>query len=424
MDIRPFKAITYTPKAGDPKDLITQPYDKIDVAEQKEYYALSNYNFCRLILPLEDDKYAVANQRIEQWLKEGAMTKQTQPAVFVSRQEFILNGKAYQRTGIIAALRLYPYSENMVFPHEATYKAPKADRLNMLRTVQKDLEPVFLMYQDQKEESVRWMEAVAESEPMIQVTDALGVHHTVWRVSDPQKIGALQAILKPKPMVITDGHHRYESALAYRDEMRAKTGCTGDCAFNFYMCYMVPVQEEGLIVLPTHRLLKNYKLTPELLHAFLFFFDLYPVAPTVEGIEEFLASHQREHVFCVYDGAKAYGLQLKHDTAVYDFVNANVRKETKIFDVVILRDIVFRFILKTGELCIDENIMYIRWTKAAMEKVNRGEASIAFMVNPVPAKTIAEIAVQHEMLPEKSTDFYPKLVSGLVLMDVSVHEKL
>ena len=136
VDIRPFKAIRYTQKAGDAEDLITQPYDKIDPEMQKAYYAKSPYNYCRLILPLEENKYQIANERILQWLKEGIMAKETQPAIFVSRQEFTLDGKKYARTGIIVALRLYPYSENMVFPHEATYKAPKADRLNMLRTVQ------------------------------------------------------------------------------------------------------------------------------------------------------------------------------------------------------------------------------------------------------------------------------------------------
>ena len=134
--------------------------------------------------------------------------------------------------------------------------------------------------------------------------------------------------------------------------------------------------------------------------------------------------HLEEHAFAVYDGKKAYGLLLKHDKAVYEFVNATVSKETKIFDVVILRDIVFRFILKTGELNIDDTILYVRWAKAAVEKVNRGEADIAFLLNPISAKTVADIAVQHEVLPEKSTDFYPKLVSGLVLMDISDSEKL
>ena len=424
VEIRPFKAIRYTSEAGDSEDLITQPYDKIDLQMQKEYYAKSPYNYCRLILPIEENKYNVANERIMQWLKEGIIAKETQPAIFVSRQEFTLEGKKYVRTGIIAALKLYNYSENMVFPHEGTYKAPKADRLNMLRTVQKDLEPVFLIYQDHEKKTIAFLEETAKTEPITKVTDSLQVNHTIWKVTDPEKISQLQAVLGPKTMVITDGHHRYESAIAYRDEIRSKDNFTDDSAFNFHMSYMVPVQEEGLVVLPTHRLLKEYKLTPELLEAFKFFFEVYDIEPDVKGIETFLKQHVNEHAFCIYDGSKAYGLTLKHDKAVYDFVNANVSKETKIFDVVILRDIVFKFILKTGELNMDENILYVRWTKAAVEKVNRGEASIAFLVNPISAKTVAEIAQQHELLPEKSTDFYPKMVSGLMMMDISASEKL
>ena len=228
VDIRPFKAIRYTRKAGNPEDLITQPYDKIDTEMQKEYYAKSPYNYCRLILPLEKNKYQVANERITQWLKEGIMAKETQPAIFVSRQEFSLDGKKYERTGIIAALRLYAYNENMVFPHEGTYKAPKADRLNMLRTVQKDLEPVFLIYQDQERKTIDFLEETAKTKPVIQVTDTLQVKHTVWMITEPEKIKQLQAYLSAKTMVITDGHHRYESALAYRDEMRSKGNWTED----------------------------------------------------------------------------------------------------------------------------------------------------------------------------------------------------
>jgi uncharacterized protein (DUF1015 family) len=311
-----------------------------------------------------------------------------------------------------------------VFPHEGTYKAPKADRLIMLRTVQKDLEPVFLIYQDQEGKTIDFLEETAKTKPVIQVTDSLQVKHTVWMINEQEKIKQLQAHLKAKTMVITDGHHRYESALAYRDEMRGKGNWTEDDAFNFHMSYLVPVQEEGLIVLPTHRLLKDYKLTEDLVHAFKFFFDVVEVEPEVDALERFLKNHTNEHAFCVYDGSKAFGLLLKHDKAVYEFVKANVSKETKIFDVVILRDIVFRFILKTGELSMDENILYVRWTKEAVEKVDHGEASIAFLVNPINAKSVAEIAQQHELLPEKSTDFYPKLVSGLMMMDISASEKL
>jgi uncharacterized protein (DUF1015 family) len=424
VDIRPFRALTYTPKAGNPADLITQPYDKIDTAQQRAYYALSPYNFCRLILPLEENKYEVAQQRVSQWLEEQVLSKEEQPAIFVSRQKFHLEGKQYSRIGIIAALRLYPYSENMVYPHEATYKAPKADRLNMLRNVQKDLEPVFLMYQDPQAQTIEFMDEVTKTEPIVEVGDALGVEHTIWKVADPQKIQHLQSIFEQKSMVINDGHHRYESAIAYRDEMRAKGSWTEEDAFNFYMCYMVPVQEEGLIVLPTHRLLKSYKLTAEVLEGFSCFFGIEQIEPTLRAIEAFLCSHVGEHAFCVYDGKKACGLTLKHDSNVYEFIEAYVSRETKVFDVVILRDIVFRQVLKTGQLDLDDTILYERWTKDALARVDSGEASIAFLVNPIPAKTVAEIALQHELLPEKSTDFYPKLVSGLVLMDISVGEKL
>lgn len=424
VDIRPIKAIRYTQKAGDIKDLITQPYDKIDVEMQKEYYAKSPYNYCRLILPLEDNKYEVANQRIEQWLKEGVLVKETEFAVFVSCQEFTLDGKKYHRTGLIAALRLYLYSENMVFPHEVTYKAPKADRLNMLRTVQKDLEPVFLMYQDPKEETIAVMQQAAKSKPIIEVVDALGVKHTVWKIADKQTIQRLQSILADKAMIINDGHHRYESALAYRDEMRSKGAWTEDSAFNFHMCYMVPVEDDGLVVLPTHRLLKECELSKEVLAGFRCFFRVYELQPNADTMEDFLKHHIDEHAFCLFDGEKAYGLTLKHDDKVYEFINAHVSKETKIFDVIILRDIVFKFILKTGQLDLDKDILYERRAKTAVDKVKSREASIAFLLNPISAKTVAEIAQLHELLPEKSTDFYPKLVSGFLMMDISPDEKL
>ncbi len=198
VDIRPFKAIRYTANAGDPENLLTQPYDKIDLQMQKEYYAKSPYNYCRLILPIEENKYQVANQRIIEWLKEGVMAKEDQPAIFVSRQEFTLDGKKFERTGIIVALKLYNYSENMVFPHESTYKAPKADRLNMLRTVRKDLEPVFLIYQDREKKTIAFLEETAKTKPVARVTDSLQVTHTVWKVTDPGKISYLQAVLGDK----------------------------------------------------------------------------------------------------------------------------------------------------------------------------------------------------------------------------------
>ena len=424
VDIRPFKAIHYTKKAGDPTNLITQPYDKIDSALQREYYEKSAYNYCRLILPMENNKYETAQQRIRKWLSEDILSKDEEPAVFVSRQEFKLSGKAYSRTGLVAALRLYSYEKNMVFPHEVTYNEPKADRLNMLHAVQKDFEPVFLIYSDPENITVDFFTEITKTKPTIKVEDSFGVKHVLWRVIVTQKLRLIQRAMENKKLVITDGHHRYESALTYRDEMRKNERWTEDSAFNFHMCYMVPVQDQGLIVLPTHRLLREYALTTDALKMLSDFFAVSEITPKVETLENFLKININEHAFAVYDGSKAYGLLLKDEKAASELINTGCPKETCLLDVVILRDIVFKHIMKVSKLKMDEHILYAASARSALEKVDSGQAKVAFLVNPVTPETVWQVAQKNWRLPEKSTDFYPKPVSGLMMMDISSEEKL
>jgi uncharacterized protein (DUF1015 family) len=410
VDIKPFKAITYTKKAGNPANLIAQPYDKINSSQQRAYYEKSIYNYCRLILPTENNKYKAAQQRIQKWLNESILSKDKEPAIFVSRQSFMLNGKTFTRTGLIAALRLYPYNEKTVFPHEVTYKEPKIDRLNMLRAVQKDLEPVFLIYSDPENVTVDFFSEIAETEPTIEVEDSFGVKHAIWRVTERQSLKIVQQAMENKKLVITDGHHRYESAVKYRDEMRKKGRWTEDSAYNFHMCYMVPVQDEGLIILPTHRLLRNCELTDGFLQALDDFFSVSEVVPTIDALGSFLKTHSEEHAFCVYDGSKAYGLLLKDEKTASELVNASCPKEACLLDVV--------------KLEMNTNILYAESTENALKKVDSGQAKLAFLVNPINAITVWQIAQKNWRLPEKSTDFYPKPVSGLTMMDISPEEKL
>jgi uncharacterized protein (DUF1015 family) len=424
VDVRPFRAIRYTEKAGNLKHLITQPYDKIDQDLQREYYEKAPYNYCRLILPIEENRYQTVHQRIYEWLNERILAKDEAPAVFVCRQEFRLDGKNCSRTGLIAALRLYTYGEGMVFPHESTYAAPKADRLNMLRTIQKDLEPVFLIYSDPERVTLNFLGEIAKTVPLLEVEDELRVVHKVWRVSDPKKISLLQNALDTKKLVITDGHHRYESALAYRDERRKQVEWTEDSAFNFHMSYMVPVQDEGLVILPTHRLLRKFELTIETLEALASYFEICELAPKVAVIESFLREHKPEHAFCIYDGTKAYGLLLKEEHKISDLADSKTSSQIRLLDVVILKDVVFKIMMKTGELKIAEDILYERSMRVAMDKIDNGEAKLAFLVNPLSSEVVWRVAQKHERLPEKSTDFYPKPASGLLMMDISAEEKL
>jgi uncharacterized protein (DUF1015 family) len=187
---------------------------------------------------------------------------------------------------------------------------------------------------------------------------------------------------------------------------------------------MVPVQDEGLLALPTHRLLKQFKLSQEALQRLKQFFDIAEITPNVEAAESYLNDHIEEHAVCIYDGLKAYGLILKDEKKIADVVDAGCPKEVCILDVVVLRDLIFKHVIKTGEMKMDEHILYAESTRSAFEKVNSGEAGLAFLVNPIDPKVVWEIAQKHWRLPEKSTNFYPKPVSGLVMMDISVEERL
>jgi len=424
VDIRPFRAIRYTAKAGELENLITQPYDKITPQMQREYYARSPYNYCRVILPTEKNRYEAAQQRVRNWLLEGILAKDEAAAVYVYTQAFTVNGETYTRTGVVAACRLYDFSENTVFPHEVTYNMPKQDRLNMMRAVKKNLEPISFMYSDPEGKTRRVLSEAASAAPIITVQDSFGVKHTVLQVADMNVVSSLQKIMQDKTLVITDGHHRYESALKYRDEMRASTNWTWDSAFNFHMSYLVSCQEPGLVVLPTHRLLRRVTLTTEHLSRLHMFFNILPLEPSVSAIEAYLAANRGRNAFAVYTRGKAYGLTLKSHAQIAPLHTSNTSEETRKLDVVILRDVIFNHVLNTGVLNLDEDILYERWTKDAVNRVDSGDANVAFLLNPIGPETVWRIAQKHERLPEKSTDFYPKTASGLLIMDISPEEKL
>jgi len=424
VEIRPFRAVRYAEKAGSYENLIAQPYDKIDSDMQRKYYEKSVYNYCRLTLPMEENRYEIAKQRIRQWMNEGILKKDKEPAIFVYKQEFELLGKTYTRTGFIAALRLHPYVENKVLPHEITHKGPKIDRLNMLRATQKNLETGFLLYPDPEKITINLFARMTKTDPLIDIEDSLNVRNLIWKLTDPEKIKLVQEAVIDRQFVIADGHHRYETAIAYRDERRRQEEWTEDLAFNFRMSYMVPIQDEGLIVLPTHRLLKKIELTDDTLQRFKKFFTVSKIDSNAEALRSFLERHKTKHAFCVYDGKRSYGLLLKNERSVSQFMDAAWSDEYRSLDVTILRDVIFRVIMKTGELKIDEEILYVRWIKDAIEKVHRGEARLAFLVNPTTPEMVLKIAQNHERMPEKSTDFYPKMVSGLTMMDLSPGEKL
>ncbi|MEM2130626.1 MAG: DUF1015 family protein, partial [Candidatus Bathyarchaeia archaeon] len=260
--------------------------------------------------------------------------------------------------------------------------------------------------------------------PVIEVEDQFGVTHTIWKITNPKSIALLRKSMENKKLVITDGHHRYESAIAYRDEIRKHSPWTDDSAFNFHMAYIVPVQDPGLIILPTHRLLRNLKITNTIITELKRYFTITEIPPKADAIESFLASHNSEHAIAIYDDAKAHGLILKDENAAAKLANADCTDKAPLADVAILHDIIFKQIMKITALKMDENIIYAETTRNAMEKVDSGQANIAFILNPIKPETVWHIAQNGWRLPEKSTNFHPKPASGLMMMDITPNEKL
>ncbi len=421
VEIRPFPGIRYNEeKLSSMDSVITQPYDKIPTDLQDKYYEKSKYNFCKLILPKEDDRYSVSSERLQRWLKEDVLVRDDNPSIYVYYQEFEVLGKTYTRKGFISAVKLHPFEEGIVLPHEQTHKGPKIDRLNMLRATKCNLEPGFMLYSDPDNTTIEIFDQVADDEPDFDVEDEYGVRSRVWRIDTPSKIKHVQKVLKDQQVVIADGHHRYETAVNYRDEMREENEWTEDTAFNYRMTYMVPVEDPGLVVLPGHRLLLKHELKEEHIEEIKKYFEV----GAVEDVDEYLSNNKDTITFVVYDGDRMLGLRLKDTSNIEEFFPDDYSEDYKSLDVVVLRDVIFEGIMQTGKLDIDETISYERWSDDALEKVDKGMGTVAFLVNATRPEQVLRTAKNGERMPEKSTDFYPKVNSGFVLMDISQDKEL
>ncbi len=421
VEIRPFQALHYNDAlvGKDLSKVITQPYDKIDAEMLDEYYKRHEYNFAKLILPKEENRYDMAAKRLKEWKEREIITRDKEPAIYVYTQEFELRGKKYTRRGFIAAMRLHPFEEKVVLPHEKTHKGPKEDRLKMLRATKTNLEAGFVLYRDDGRVK-EIINEVIKSAPDFYGVDDYGTITRLYRVNDYEKIRTIQNVLKDEQVVIADGHHRYETAVYFRDEMRTKVSNWKDNnAFNYRMTYMVSLDDPGLVVLPTHRLLTKVKIEDKHWERIKECFSVEEI--DINEAEDFLKDNRNTNAFVVYQDGKAYGLVRSKD--VSKFMNEEWSEAYRSLDAVVLREVIFK-ILDVKDPKIDEDIYYERWVEDAMEKVDKGVAKVAFLLNPTPPEKVLEVAKHLERMPQKTTDFYPKVISGFTMMPVDENEVL
>jgi len=437
--IYPFRAFRYHPSLVRIDDVVTQPYDKITPAMQAAYYQRSPYNLCRIILGLPElfdgggtgDVYTRAAQHFSEWRESGILTQEKEPSIFAYSQRFSAPGKpevVLERRGFIALGELYDYSQNVVFRHEQTLSKPKSDRLNLLRATRAHFGQIFMLYSDPGQSAERLL-FNSTAAPEIEVTDEYDVLHRVWRVDEPSTINLLTTALEDNKLIIADGHHRYETALNYAREHAPQDRPLAHERNSYalphppypeaaVMMTFVNMDSEGLVILPTHRVVFGLqKFVPSgFLERAASYFDIKQLSgdDPADAVRQ-LAAISGKTAFVAVTAAGSFLLSAR-DQAISDALKETPERQRRL-DVVQLHGLVLEKLLGLSPEAIREqsNLRYIRDAFEAADQVARGEADIAFLMNPVTLDQLREVAFAGEVMPQKSTDFYPKLLSGLTI---------
>jgi uncharacterized protein (DUF1015 family) len=434
--IYPFRAWRYNPSAVRLEDVVTQPYDKISPAMQEGYYQRSPYNLVRIILGLPElfdaeggeNVYSRAARDFKAWREQGILVQEKDPCIFAYSQRFRVPGsdEVKERRGFIAIGKLHDYADQVVFRHEQTLSKPKSDRLNLLKSTRAHFGQIFMLYSDPAG-TVQKLLYDGAGPADAQVTDEYGVLHRVWRVSDPSVIRMLASTMADKKLIIADGHHRYETALNYsKEHAPANLARTEHSASELphppypeaaVMMTFVNMDSDGLVILPTHRAvhgLTAFDPTAFTKAAEQFFtVERLPDAPAPNYIETL--REQKGTAFVAVCRTGTFLLRSKPD-AVAGLISSLPENQRQL-DLTHLHTVILDKLLGLDAEKVREqtNIRYLRDAGEAVDQVKRGEADIAFLTNPVTMEQLREVAFAGSVMPQKSTDFYPKLLSGLTI---------
>ena len=407
--IKPFQPYRYTAKAGDPAKLLTQPYDKISPAMQAAYLAASPYNLVRVILgerrPSDadgDNVYTRAARYLDDWIRDGTLARDPAPGLYAYFQEFRVpdTGERAVRQSFIGIGKIEDYSANIVHRHEQTLSGPKKDRLELLRHTRAHFGQIFMLYPDPDGAVDVILAEAAEGPPLLDVLDDDGARHRVWAIASPDRIARIQALMAPKKLLIADGHHRYETALAYRNEN------PGDAAAEYVMMTFVNMHSPGLKILATHRVLRGLENFEGDDGSFFVKAGAgWSVTPSesLDALKLALSIRKR--------GTVQIGVITKTNMGLLER-----SREPGELDVPVLhREILGGLLGITEEAVRDEKyIHYVRGIDAAAAELEHG-AEIVFLLEATPIEDMARIAFAGGVMPQKSTDFYPKLLSGVTI---------
>lgn len=444
-EIQPFRAFRYNTERVELKDVLTQPYDKITPIVQERYYSASPANLIAIEKGRsfetdtpESNVYTRAATKVDEWIADRILVQDATPSIYIYSQEYLVPGTQTrrERIGFVALGRLEDYDAKVVFRHERTLSAPKADRMELLRQTRAQTGQLFMLYDDPAARIESVLNEMARKTPPLELRDEYDVAHRLWPVSDRAFVQRIQREMSEKKLVIADGHHRYETALNYRNECRAQTDKTDPyAAYEFAMMTFINSHSKGLTILPTHRVVRNlpdfnFERFREKVSAFFDWYS-YPfqnaddrAAAFAEFRKDLEARGRDRRAIGIYPGAGARGgafylFLLKRDAELESLL-PDVSESQRQLDVVILH----RLILDQGlgitaeAVTAEKNVRYEREIGAAIAAVDGGEAQLACLLNPVRVEQVMQIALGGDVLPQKSTDFYPKMLSGIAIFRV------
>lgn len=422
-EIKPFKGLRFrTEKAGRIEELVCPPYDIISEEQRQAYLKENPCNIIRLELPKGENPYQTAGETLEAWMKEGILARDDKDSIYIYEEEFTVGGVTRSFKGCIVRVKLEEFSKGIVLPHEETLSKAKEDRFNLMKATNCNFSQIYSLFMDEQHEVTARLDSLSKEKPLNELTDTEGVTHRLWAVTDETEIGLLCRAFTDKKLYIADGHHRYETALNYRNYCHENG--FGNGSEDYVMMMLVDMEHPGLLVLPTHRIVRGLaqfdaEAAMEKCRAY---FDVTPYADAASMETTLTKEYQAgKKAFAFYTGKGGYQLLvLKDEKAVSGLLPEKSASYCGL-DVSVLHTLVLEriFGIDAENMAKQINLTYVKKLDDALAAVDNGSANCAFILNPTKVTEIRDVAAAGEKMPQKSTYFYPKLITGLVMNEIS-----
>lgn len=420
-EIKGYKGLRFNcEKAGKIEELVCPPYDIISDQQREEYIKTNPHNIIRLELPKGDDKYNKAAEILKDWLEKGILIKEDKPAIYIYEEEFTAYGERKAIKGIICRVKLEEFSKGIILPHEFTLSKAKEDRLNLMKATNCNFSQIYSLYMDGGKNTLGKIDSLSKSEPDIQLQDNDNVTHRMWIIKDEKAIADICSDFADRKLYIADGHHRYETALNYRNYLREQGLAKEGDACDYQMMMLVDMEHPGLVVFPTHRLVRNLDSfnAERVIDGCKEYFDVTEHSD-INTIESTLMElyNQGKKAYAFYCGGSSYKLLVLKDTNIIKKLLPNASTATQQLDVTILHTLILEkiFGIDAENMAKQINLTYTKIFDEAISSVQQGNSQCAFILNPTRVSEIREVASNGEKMPQKSTYFYPKMITGLVM---------